>query len=561
VTVVDIAELETAWGDPADRDNPFGHHAVVAADERDDLLAEGERLLDTHRLNAEFVPRALGGELVQADRLMQVMRSVFRRDATLGIGYGITSFIAAVPVWTSGSDEQRAWLAEVLLANRRAAAGYTELAHGADFSRMEVHATPKDGGFVLSGGKQLINNIGRADVVTVFARTDSKPGSRSHSHLLVDLTDGRDGAFRLRPRYRTSGMRATALAGIDFDGCAVPASGLVGQTGSAMETVLKAFQVTRGVLPGIVVGIADTQLRLVTRFTTERRLYSATVADLPHVRSVLANAFVDLLICDSLATVGARSLHVLPSETSVSTAAVKYLVPKMLQEIGYQLSVLLGARSYLREGPYAVFQKNARDLPVATLAHASSAVCQATIIPQLAGLARRSWLRTGPPPADVFRIGQPLPELDFAALGLTASGVDSLSGMLDPDDDAVAGVPELARLRDLFSTELAGLARRCAGIPPRDRTVIASPESFELAHRYAVVLAACACLGVWRHSTEPFLAGPEWIVAALRRLAARLGIGPVDEPAHDHNEPMLAELLARYESGRAFDLATTRLAR
>jgi hypothetical protein len=257
---------------------------------------------------------------------------------------------------------------------------------------------------------------------------------------------------------------------------------------------------------------------------------------------------------------------VLPTQTSVYAAAVKYLVPILLHEANYSLSTLLGARSYLREGPYAVFQKNARDLPVAMLAHASSAACQATIIPQLPRLARRSWLSAEAPPPALFRLGEPLPELDFTRLTLSARGADRLSATLPAGRDgtgAGSGEPELAALCNHFVAELSDLKDQCEALPPRELRVSAGPASFDLVDRYATVLAASACFGVWRHNQDHrsrFLRGTPWIVAALRRLADRLGTGPAPGAAHGLEPDLFRELRARHDEGRSFDLTDGHLA-
>jgi alkylation response protein AidB-like acyl-CoA dehydrogenase len=546
-------------GDPLDADNPLGYAAVLAADERGELLAAGERTLAEYGLNAEFVPRSLGGRFDGADRFMRLMRAVFRRDCTLGIGYGVTSFIAAVPVWTSGSAAQRTWLANLLLGNRRAAAGYTELAHGADFTRTEFSARPHGADLVLTGGKQLINNVSRAEALVLFARTDDAPGPRGHSHVLVDLDRVPAGGRRLLPRFRTSGVRGCLLGGVEFADCPVPAGALVGQPGEGMETVLRAFQVTRSVLPGMVVGALDTQLRLATRFALHRRLYGRPVAELPQVRATLVGALLDLLAADCLATVVARALHVLPDQAGGYAAAVKHLVPALLRDANADLAVLLGASGYLREGPHAMFQKNVRDMAVVSLAHASSAACLATLVPSLPRLARRAWPAGDGPPARLFRLAAPLPELRFEELALATPGQDSLSAVLTTI--APTGEPVLDRLVAEFGAELRDLTGRCADLPPRQRTVVAGRGAFDLAARYTVVLAANAAAGVWRHNQDQhgFLADPAWLTGVLWRLARRLGraSGPLPEPVAAR---MYDELLTRHDGALGFDLTGPALA-
>jgi alkylation response protein AidB-like acyl-CoA dehydrogenase len=554
-----LRRLEGVLGDPDDPANPLGLTAVLAADERGELLAEGESALRGYGLNAEFVPAALGGRLTRADLLMYRLRAVFRRDCTLGIGYGVTSLIGSLPVWTSGAPQHRRQVADLLLGGGRVAAAYTELPHGADFTRTELAARPAGDSLVLAGRKDLINNVGRAEAVLVFARTGAAAGGRSHSHLLVEpelLPPGR--CTRTR-RYPISGVRGCQLGAIEFVDCPVPAGSVVGAAGGAMETVLRAFQVTRAVLPGMVLGGLDTQLRTVLRWALERRLYGRRLAELPHARQVLVAAFTDLLICDSMCTAVTRALHLLPEQTSGYAAAVKYLVPSLIQQASHELSLLLGARGYLREGGHAVFEKYQRDLPVVSLAHASSAVCLASILPQLPRWGRAP--HRGDAPPGLFRPQAPLPELVPGRLGVTPRGVDNLCGTLLAAQAELHADAELGPLCAALVAELAALARRCAELPPREATVLAGRAGFELAARYAVLVAAACCLGGWLSGGPGggFGRDPAWLVLALRRLTGRLG-RPVPGEAAGPEAVLWQELTARYAQRRSFDLGATALA-
>ena len=87
---------------------------------------------------------------------------MFRRDAALGLGYGITNFMAAVNVWMSGNDEQRRQLAASLLDGGKIAAAYHELGHGNDLLHNELGADRTGDHFVISGRKEVINNAADA---------------------------------------------------------------------------------------------------------------------------------------------------------------------------------------------------------------------------------------------------------------------------------------------------------------------------------------------------------------------------------------------------------------
>ncbi|WP_405997576.1 acyl-CoA dehydrogenase [Streptomyces sp. NBC_00829] len=563
-----VADLERRLGDPGDPGNPLGRDALLAADERGELLAEAEEALAGFALNAEFVPTELGGRLDRVDTLGRVLRGVFRRDASLGLGYGATTFLAAIAIWAAGTPEQRRRVADLLLGGGRLAIAYHELAHGNDFVRNEFRATPSDDGFVMSGAKHVINNVERAEALVLFSRTEDSPGSRSHSVLLVDKSDVPADRYRYLPRYETVGVRGCRNAGVEFTDCPLPADALVGKLGDGVELALRSFQITRSVLPSMILGGGDTALRTAVSFALDRKLYHRSVLEIPHARATIVGAFTDLLISDCLALTATRAVHLVPEATSVYAAAVKYLLPKLLTETAYDLSIVLGANFYVRDGAYGAFQKHVRDLPMISLGHAGTAACQATIIPQLPRLARTAWFSGRPAPEGLFRVRDGLPPLDPARLVLVA-GSDALAGSLEGAADAVAEgarageyTEALTALAQALEDELRSLRSECADMPPRDRTVLASPKAYALADRYTLLLAGAACLGVWRHQEpedDAFLASPHWIAAALTRLVKRLG-RPLPKLPDGWEDRLLDEVLNRYHEARSYDLYDTPIA-
>jgi alkylation response protein AidB-like acyl-CoA dehydrogenase len=560
-----VAVLEEAFGDPTDERNEVSYARLLEADEAGELSEPGERVLDEVMLNADFVPHGQGGRLERIDHLVRVLRPVFRRDVALGLGYGVTSFMAAVNVWAAGDGDQRRRMARLLLEGGKVSVAYHELAHGNDFVRNEFAARPATGGgYLLRGSKQVINNAGRARAWVLFGRTDPAPGSRSHSVLFTGRDSCDPDRYRVLPRYDSVGVRGCHLSGLEFDDCHVPSSDLVGEAGKGVEVALRAFQITRTAMPGMALGAADTALRTVVRFAAGRRLYRRTVLEIPHARAALAGAFTDLLVCDSLSLAASRAVHLLPAETSVHAAAVKYLVPRMLSETMNELAVVLGARYYVREGEFGIFQKHIRDLPVLSLGHAGSAACQATIIPQLSRLARRSWFTSPPAPPELFALRGDLPGIPFDRLTLTAGG-DSLSATLVAAvDELPAGTPQERAARDLalcMVGELRQVQEHSRALSATDRTALARPAAFALAERYTVLLAAASAIGVWQQARGDgtFLADPAWLAAALHRLARRLGRRPPELPPRC-GERIDREVLRRFEQQRSYDLYDTPLA-
>ncbi|MFC9681058.1 acyl-CoA dehydrogenase [Streptomyces sp. NPDC056948] len=555
-------ELEHLLGSLSDPANPTGTTAILAADERAEMLAAGESLLHSYGLNSELVPPELGGRLVRADHLAEVIRVLYRRDPALGLGYGASSLIAGVTVWTAGAEPQKEHAARLLLDGRRIAIAFHELAHGNDMAGTEFRATATPDGLRLSGRKEVVTNIARADAMVVLARTDPSSGPRSHTLVLVDRASADPAHLADLPRYGTVGMRGVQLGGMRFADLPVPASAVLGPVGSGLETALKALQITRTVLPAMATGILDTGLRLTVDHLTGRRLYGGPATTLPHVRSVLAGVFADLLRAEALGAVGARALHLVPGAASVYASAVKFEVSRLLLEAMDRLAELLGAHFYLREGPTALFQKLLRDLAPVGFGHIARAACQMSLLPQLPLLARRTWDRPGTQaPADLYALAEPLPPLPYDLLALHAAGRDPIAGSLHALLDA-PWAPEHADLRDVIAadrTELAELAGVCVQLSPVELGVDARPEYYDLVTRYVRLLSRTAWVQVWRHA-EPgnFLADPAWLRAALHRSAP--GPHRPGPPPAQVEDALLTELLDRRDTGRSFGLAGRPLA-
>ncbi|MCX5426032.1 acyl-CoA dehydrogenase [Streptomyces sp. NBC_00078] len=555
-------ELERLLGSLSDPANPTGAAAVLDADERAETLAAGESLLHAYGLNAEFVPPGLGGRLERADHLAEVMRSLYRRDPALGLGYGASSLIAGVTVWTAGAGPQKEHAARLLLEGHRIAIAFHELAHGNDMAGTEFEATATPDGLRLSGRKEVVTNIARAEAMVVLARTDARPGPRSHSLVLVDRASADPARLTDLPRFGTVGMRGVQLGGLRFDDLPVPASAVVGRVGSGLETALKALQITRTVLPAMATGILDTGLRIAVDHLMRRRLYGNAATALPHVRSVLTGVFADLLRAEVLGAVGARALHEVPGAASVYASAVKFEVSRLLLDAMDRLAELLGAHFYLREGPTALFQKLLRDLAPVGFGHIARAACQMSLLPQLPSLARRTWDRPGAEaPAGLYALAEPLPPLPYQRLALHAAGRDPIAGSLPTLLDA-DWAPEHADLRAAIAAdvaELAGLAGVCGRLSPVELGVDARPEHYDLVTRYVRLLSRGVCAQVWRHAEpDSFLADPAWLRAALHRCApGPHRPGPLPARVED---TLLSELLDRRDAGRSFGLTGRPLA-
>jgi len=571
--------LERLLGDPFAPENPFSFKHAVALDEREEYPAQACQILDALNVADHYIPSDLGGKLNSFEEFINVLRVIARRDLTVAIAHGKT-YLGAVAVWVGGSTGQQRRLAEIIRGGSQVALALTEKSHGSDLLASEVEATSIDGGgYTLSGEKWLINNATRSRALTVFAKTGDRADPRGFSLFLVEKNDDVRSTCKPLPKIKTHGIRGADISGISFDGAFLPAGSVVGQAGAGLEIMLKAFQLTRTVITGLSLGAADTALRVALDFALARKLYGDSVFAIPHARRLLCDAFIDLLICECLTIASARSIHVEPEQMSLRSAVSKYLVPTMVEKLLKSLSVVLGARQYLRqEHCDGIFQKVYRDNAILSLFDGSTLVNLHAIAVQLGQLTRRKEQGTDSQAAlsnrlaRIFSLTEPLPDFAPAALTLHNRGRDSiLQGFalsleklssVEPKDTGEGAVLTLVESRARAILAEVESQREFVAASLTDSGFNKSPEMFEQAERYCLLEAAACCVHLWIHNRErlgEFFRRGDWLVLSLERLLVRLGQRRSLLPP-EHEQRVAQEMERLYQEQQMFSVVPFQLA-
>jgi len=578
-------ELERYLGDPSDGRNGFSFAQAVALDEAEEYPEEACALLDAWGLPDYYVPAQWGGQLRSYEQLISLLRVVARRNLSVIVAHA-KSFLGTVNVWAGGSPEQREKVAGIIMDGKQVALAYHERAHGGDVLATEVKAVKVAGGYQLSGEKWLVNNSTRGVALTVFARTAESGGPRGFSLFLVDKRALDPHSFEHLPRIKTLGVRGVDFSGISFRESFVSEDALIGAEGSALEQTLKAFQLTRIIIPALALGAADTALRATLDFARSRSLYGARVGALPQARRTLVEAFLDLLIGDCLTTACARAMHETPEQMRLYSAVVKYYVPQSLEETIERVGVVLGARHYLREGHWhGIFQKVLRDNQVLSIFHTGTLLNLTTVGVHLRDLAQQRAQRASQPDthaaelsrrlASIFDLNHPLSDFNPNALSLYTRGRDDILNGLDSALEQlrflsqsttaehtllsclIAQTERVLARRQAADDEHRELAKQLGGDYSR------APEMFEQAERYCLLEAAACCVHLWIHNRETlgeFFGRGDWLVLSLERLLVRLGERRSVLPA-EHEERAWVEMERLCDEQRLFSIVPVQLAR
>jgi alkylation response protein AidB-like acyl-CoA dehydrogenase len=534
VTKTTLTEaLESRLGDPKNPGNPLSFAYSQKIDETEQFPEEAIRWLYDSQFARHYVPEELGGSFRSFSELGEVIRVLSRRDASSAVTF--STLFWSFLTWTGGTDGQKRWLADYIMKRHGAMClAYSERDHGADLAASDTVARRTADGFEITGEKWPINRATVGGLCFVLATTDPSAGPRGLSLFMLDKSELDPKRYSNFPKILTHGMRGSDISGIKFEHCPVPAQSLLGGEGEGLQLALRGFQITRALCAAISLGAGDTALRTTLSFALNRKLYDQLVIDLPHAAGVLSDAFLDLLICDCVTNAGLRSFHVVPEQSSLWASIVKYFVPTTIETMIQNLSVVLGARYYMREEhEFGTFQRVLRDAAVVSLFDGSTVVNLHALMLQFRHLARRRGVRgdQGSRLGQIFDMNTTVPAWNGQRLSLVSTqandaleGVEySLEHLKSERAEDTANPAEIDRIL-AFGRKLMheiGVHNDNFAKSEFEHGHLQSAAMFRAAQRYSALHAAASCLHAWiwnRTNSSSFFARGAWLVPALARI-------------------------------------------
>ena len=198
------------------------------------------------------------------------------------------------PVWTSGNAEAKRLVGQLLAQGGLFAFGLSEREHGADIYSTDMVLIPDGAGWRASGEKYYIGNGNCAARVSVFGRVQRPEGPSANpaDDYLFFLADPKHPGYTLVQNVVRGQMYVSEFRLTDYP--VTPADVL--HTGkAAWDAALATVNVGKVQLAWASLGIAEHAFVEAIQHAHRRVLYGTRVTDFPHVRRLLADAYIRLV--------------------------------------------------------------------------------------------------------------------------------------------------------------------------------------------------------------------------------------------------------------------------
>ena len=237
------------------------------------------------------IPASHGGMFEDLD-----VRSLCLIRETLARYFGLADFVFAMQglgsgvISNFGSEAQKTkYLPGVARGELVAAFALTELDSGSDVAATASTAEDKGDHYQVNGAKTYISNGGIADFYVTFLRTGEAPGARGLSALVIDAdVEGLEIAERIHV------AAPHPLATIRFNAMKLPKDALIGTAGAGFGQAMANLDIFRSTVGAAALGFARRALDEALARVKSRKLFGATLADLPIAQSQLAEMALDV---------------------------------------------------------------------------------------------------------------------------------------------------------------------------------------------------------------------------------------------------------------------------
>lgn len=264
-----------------DRDQEFSHELWLACGEMG--------------IQGLPVPESLGGSGLDALTTTIALEALGYGCRDNGLVFSVCAHLLScvIPLWKFGSeDQQRRWLPALCHGTKIGVHAMTEPGSGSDSFALSTRAEADGDTYRISGSKTFITNAPVADLIIVFARTESAKSPRSGiSAFLVER--GTPG-LTVSKKIEKMGLRTSPFGEVSLDDVRVPREAVLGGLGAGNAIFSHAMDWERVLLFGAHVGMIERLLELGVQYARQRRQSGRPIGKFQGVSHKLADLKVQL---------------------------------------------------------------------------------------------------------------------------------------------------------------------------------------------------------------------------------------------------------------------------
>jgi alkylation response protein AidB-like acyl-CoA dehydrogenase len=223
-----------------------------------------------------------------------------------------------------------------------------------DLPSMKTTAVLEGEEYVINGDKCLVPVAADAEVILVYAQTDTNAGAKGVQAFLVDK--GAAG-MEIGEREKNMGLKALDTRTVTFKDCRVPKAARIG--GEAGCDAAKLVNYAYVGLAAMAVGLARAAFEYSRDYAKEREAFGEPIASRQAIAFMLAEMAIEIDATRLLTWEAAWRLDKGLEADREAYLAKQYAAEKVLMVTDRAVQIL-GGHGYIREHPVELWLRNGR---------------------------------------------------------------------------------------------------------------------------------------------------------------------------------------------------------
>ena len=245
------------------------------------------------------IPEEFGGSGLGETGLCVVMEELTRGDFAVAVTYGAHASIGAMSVLVGGTEEQkRRFLPDMAQGRVLGAYALSEADAGSDPGAMKTVARRDGNDWVLTGEKVWITSGDIADLVTVYAVTDTK--KRAHGGITAFLVPAKAKGFVVGKREEKMGQRGSSTVTLAFDDVRIGDEYRLGEVGGGFKIAMGTLDRGRLALAANCLGCAKEAHALSVSYANQRETFEKKLGEHQAIGFMLADNATELYAMESM---------------------------------------------------------------------------------------------------------------------------------------------------------------------------------------------------------------------------------------------------------------------
>ena len=285
------------------------------------------------------------------------VEEIARASASVSLSFAAHSNLCVNQIRLNGTAEQKdRYLPGLISGESVGALAMSEASAGSDVVSMKLSATRMNGYYRLDGTKFWITNGPEANVLVVYAKSNSELGAKGITAFIVEKSMS---GYSASKHFDKLGMRGSNTAELVFEGVEVPFENILGGEDNGVAVLMSGLDFERVVLSGIGLGIMAACMDEVMPYMHQRKQFGRPLGEFQMMQEKIANMYTAMNSARAYVYQVAKNCDAGLVTRQDAAACVLYASEEAMKQ-AHQAVQAMGGAGFLADSPVSRIFRDAK---------------------------------------------------------------------------------------------------------------------------------------------------------------------------------------------------------